>query len=211
MIVSELNGKIISTVHKMNHLSRRFWMRTISSVVLSTSLCLSVPALAQYRYASSIFNPSPSRTSRSADGTIGGELDAAIKYYQPYQTFAEAVQAAGLTDELRNTEETFTVFVPTDEAFAALPMEVKQDLFKPENQDKLLQLLNYHVVPGAVSVEDVEQGKLPTRQGTTVTIELNDTEDQLTLNENSVVQSSQGTRNGVIVLIDQVLLPEGWN
>ena len=195
----------------MNRLSRSTWVRTLSGVLLSTSLCLSVPALAQYRYASSIFNPSPSRTSRSADGTIGGELDAAIKYYQPYQTFAEAVQAAGLTDDLRNTQETFTMFVPTDEAFAALPTELKQNLLKPENQDQLLQLLNYHVVPGAVSVEDVEQGMLQTRQGSTVKIELNETEDQLTLNENSVVKSSQGTRNGVIVLIDQVLLPEGWN
>jgi uncharacterized surface protein with fasciclin (FAS1) repeats len=192
-------------------MNRSIWMRTVTGVLLSASLCISVPALAQYRYASSIFNPSPSRTSRSADGTIGGELDAAIKYYQPYQTFAEAAQTAGLIDQLRNTETTFTVFVPTDEAFAALPTELKQDLLNPENQDKLLQLLNYHVIPGTVSVEDVEQGMVETQQGSTVKIELNEAEDQLTLNQNSVIKSSQGTRNGVIVLIDQVLLPEGWN
>jgi len=84
-------------------------------------------------------------------------------------------------------------------------------LLQPENQDKLLQLLNYHVVPGQVTVEDIEQGSLKTREGNSLKIELNDTEDQLTLNDRSVIQSSQGTRNGVIVFIDQVLLPEGWN
>lgn len=195
----------------MNFLSRSRWTHALTGVLLSTSLLVSIPAIAQYRYASSIFNPSGSRTSRSADGTIGGELDAAIKYYQPYQTFAEAAQTAGLIETFRDTNQTFTVFVPTDEAFAALPDTLKETLFQPENQDKLLQLLNYHVVPGEVTVEEIEQGNLKTREGNSLKIELNDTEDQLTLNDQSVIQSSQGTRNGVIVFVDRVLLPEGWN
>jgi uncharacterized surface protein with fasciclin (FAS1) repeats len=192
--------------------SLRFnWINAFTGALLSASLLVSIPAVAQYRYASSIFNPSGSRTSRSTDGTIGGELDAAIKYYQPYQTFAEAALAAGLIETFRNTNQTFTVFVPTDEAFAALPAELKETLFQPENQDKLLQLLNYHVIPGEVTVEDIEQGSLKTREGNSLKIKLNETEDQLTLNDQSVIQSSTGTRNGVIVLIDQVLLPEGLN
>ena len=195
----------------MNLSSRSHWTNALTGVLLTASLVVSIPAIAQYRYASSIFNPSGSQTSRSADGTIGGELDAAIKYYQPYQTFAEAAQTAGLIETFRNPNQTFTVFVPTDEAFAALPASVKEALLQLENQDKLLQLLNYHVVPGQVTVEDIEQGSLKTREGNSLKIELNDTEDQLTLNDRSVIQSSQGTRNGVIVFIDQVLLPEGWN
>ncbi len=192
----------------MNPSRRSNWLTAVTGALLSTSLLISVPVLAQYRYASSIFNPSGGRTSRSVDGTIGGELDAAMKYYQPYQTFAEAAQAAGLIKGFRNADQTFTVFVPTDKAFAALPPQLKEALFQPENQDKLLQLLNYHIVPGTVTVEDIEDGTLQTRQGSPLKIELNDTEDQLTLNEASVIQSSLGTRNGVIVLIDQVLLPE---
>ncbi len=191
--------------------SRSNWINAFTGALLSASLLVSIPVLAQYRYASSIFSPSSGRSSRSADGTIGGELDAAIKYYQPYQTFAEAAQAADLIEEFRNANQTFTVFVPTDEAFAALPAALKESLFQPENQEKLLELLNYHVVPGAVTVEDIEQGTLQTRQGSALKIELNEAEDQLTLNEMSVIQSSQGTRNGVIVLIDHVLLPEDLN
>ena len=184
------------------------WVKALTGAVLSASLLMSAPVVAQYRYASSIFSPSTSRTSRSADGTIGGELDAAMKYYQPYQTFAEAAQTAGLIETFRNPNQTFTVFVPTDEAFAALPASLKQMLLQPENQDKLLQLLNYHIVPGNVTVEDVEAGTLQTRQGVPLQIELNEAAEQLTLNNQSVIQSSQGTRNGVIVFVDQVLLPE---
>ncbi|MGB7428663.1 MAG: fasciclin domain-containing protein [Microcoleaceae cyanobacterium] len=190
---------------------RSNWINAFTGALLSATLLISLPAIAQYRYASSIFNPSGGRTSRSADGTIGGELDAAIKYYQPYQTFAEAALAAGLIETFRNSDQTFTVFVPTDEAFAALPADLKESLFQPENKDKLLQLLNYHVIPGEVTVEDIEQGSLQTSQGNSLKIELNEAEDQLTLNDQSVIQSSTGTRNGVIVLIDRVLLPEDLN
>lgn len=180
---------------------------------ISASLILVFPAFAQFQYASSIFSPPPSSIRRSADGTIAGELDAAMKYYGDYQTFAEAVQQTGLMETLRQKEASspnavkFTVFAPTEEAFAALPTSVREELFKPENREKLLKVLNYHIVAGTVSSEDVNTGVVKTVAGLPLKIELLSTGDRILLNHHSQVQSSQRAENGVIVLIDKVLLP----
>ncbi len=182
-------------------------------VTIGASALISLPVLAQNYYPSAIFNPRPNSTSRSVDGTIAGELDAAIKYYQNFQTFAEAVKKAGLMENFKtqssnNTNEVqYTVFVPTDEAFAALPEATREELLKPENKDKLVKLLNYHIVPGIVSNEDIAVGKIKTVSGSTIEINLNTAEEKISLNQSSVVQSSHRATNGVIVLIDQVLTP----
>lgn len=179
---------------------------------LGISALISVPVLAQFNYSASIFNPSGG-TSRSVDGTIAGELDSAIKYYRDFQAFAEAVKKAGLTDNFRVKDQAdpnkvlFTVFVPTDEAFAALPADIREKLFKPENKDKLAKVLNYHVVAGQVTAKEIEAGVVQTAAGMPVKIQLNETGDKVTLNDASVIQSSRRTANGVIVLVDKVLLP----
>lgn len=182
-------------------------------VTIGASALISLPVLAQSYYSAGIFNPRSNSTSRSIDGTIAGELDAAIKYYQNFQTFAEAVNQAGLMEKFKTlsssnaNELQYTVFVPTDEAFAALPEDTRKELFKPENKDKLVKLLDYHVVAGVVSDEDVAGGKIKTVSGNTIEINLDTTEEKITLNESSVIQSSQRAKNGVIVLIDRVLMP----
>lgn len=179
---------------------------------IGASTLISLPVVAQNYYSAGIFNPRTNRTSRSVDGTIAGEFDKAIKYYQDFQNFAEAIQQAGLMEQFKtqsgkNNEVQYTVFVPTDEAFAALPEATKKELFKPENKDKLVELLNYHIVSGVVSDQDVAAGKVKTVSEQTIEINLDTTEDKITLNESSVIKSSQRATNGVIVLIDQVLIP----
>lgn len=181
-------------------------------VTIGASALISLPVLAQSYYSAGIFNPRSNSTSRSVDGTIAGELDAAIKYYQNFQTFAEAINQAGLMEKFKTPSSSdnkvqYTVFIPTDEAFAALPEATRKELFKPENQDKLVKLLNYHIVPGAVSNEDVAGGEVKTVSGNAIQINLDTAEEKITLNESSVVQSSQRATNGVIVLIDRVLMP----
>lgn len=179
---------------------------------VGASALISFPVAAQFNYSASIFNPSSGAT-RSVDGTIAGELDSAIKYYRDFQAFAEATKKAGLTENFRAKDQTdpnkvlFTVFAPTDEAFAALPADIREKLFKPENKDKLAKVLNYHVVAGQVTSKEIETGVVQTAAGTSMKIQLNAAGDKLTLNGTSVVQSSRRTANGVIVLVDQVLLP----
>ena len=190
------------------------WIKKLTGAVaaVGVSAMISLPVLAQFNYSASIFNPSGG-TSRSVDGTIAGELDSAIKYYRDFQAFAEAVKKAGLTDNFRVKDQAdpnkvlFTVFVPTDEAFAALPADIREKLFKPENKDKLAKVLNYHVVAGQVTAKEIEAGVVQTAAGMPVKIQLNETGDKVTLNGASVIQSSRRTANGVIVLVDKVLLP----
>jgi uncharacterized surface protein with fasciclin (FAS1) repeats len=117
---------------------------------------------------------------------------------------SDAVQAAGLVDTLKGTGP-FTVFAPTDEAFAKLPAGTVDDLLKPENKDKLVAVLTYHVVPGKVMSTDLSEGlKAATVNGAEVTITLDGG-----ANVNGAVISTADIEasNGVIHVIDSVILP----
>lgn len=122
-----------------------------------------------------------------------------------FSTLVAAVSAAGLVDTL-NGEGPFTVFAPTDEAFAALPAGVLDALLLPENKDVLTQILTYHVVSGQVMAADVTDGEVATVEGQSVTLS---TADGVTVNGAKVIQADVVTSNGVIHAIDAVLLPPG--
>lgn len=123
-----------------------------------------------------------------------------------FNTLVAAVQAAGLVDTLKG-DGPFTVFAPTDEAFAALPAGTVESLLKPENKDKLISVLTYHVVPGKVMSSDLagKMVKPNTAQGAAV--EIDATGSAVMVNEASVVAADIDTSNGVIHVIDKVILP----
>lgn len=121
-----------------------------------------------------------------------------------FTTLVAAVEAAGLVDTLKG-EGPFTVFAPTDEAFAALPAGTVEDLLKPENKDKLVSILTYHVVPGKVMSGDLTEGmKAATVQGDEVTITL---EGGAKVNGANVTTADIEATNGVIHVIDAVIMP----
>lgn len=121
-----------------------------------------------------------------------------------FETLVAAVQAAGLVDTLKG-EGPFTVFAPTDDAFAALGSTV-DDLLKPENKDKLTAILTYHVVPGKVMSGDLSDDMMAaTVQGENVTIDL---DNGPMVNDAKVVTADIETSNGVIHVIDKVILPK---
>jgi uncharacterized surface protein with fasciclin (FAS1) repeats len=123
-----------------------------------------------------------------------------------FGTLVAAVQAAGLVDTLKG-EGPFTVFAPTDEAFAALPEGTVESLLLPENKDQLVAILTYHVVPGKVMSTDLtDDMEAATVQGSSVTIDL----DNGVMVENANVTTADiEASNGVIHVIDTVILPEG--
>jgi uncharacterized surface protein with fasciclin (FAS1) repeats len=122
-----------------------------------------------------------------------------------FETLVAAVQAAGLVETLKG-DGPFTVFAPTDEAFAALPEGTVEDLLKPENQDQLTAILTYHVVPGKVMSGDLSNNMMAaTVQGGEVTIM---TEGGVTVDGANVVQPDIETSNGVIHVIDGVIMPK---
>lgn len=122
-----------------------------------------------------------------------------------FETLLAAATAAGLVDTLKS-EGPFTVFAPTDDAFAALPEGTVASLLEPENKDQLVSILTYHVVPGKVMSGDLSDGMMAeTVQGENVTI---GTEGGVTVNGANVVTADIETSNGVIHVIDGVIMPE---
>jgi uncharacterized surface protein with fasciclin (FAS1) repeats len=123
-----------------------------------------------------------------------------------FTTLAAALEAGGLIDTLKS-DGPFTVFAPTDEAFAKLPAGTIEDLLKPENKDKLVGILTYHVVAGKVKAADVVKlDSANTVNGSDVRISIQ--QDSVFVNDARVVATDIGASNGVIHVIDTVLLPE---
>jgi uncharacterized surface protein with fasciclin (FAS1) repeats len=122
-----------------------------------------------------------------------------------FSTLVAAVTAAGLVETLTG-DGPFTVFAPTNEAFAKLPYGTVDNLLKPENRDQLVAILTYHVVPGKVMSSDLAGKKLKatTVQGTVVDI---DATDGVTVDGATVTTADIVTDNGVIHVIDKVILP----
>jgi len=121
-----------------------------------------------------------------------------------FETLVAAVEAAGLVDTLKG-DGPFTVFAPTDEAFAALPEGTVEDLLKPENIDQLTAILTYHVVPGKVMAADVATGEVEAVSG--VDLSLMADNGSVMVEEATVVSADIEATNGVIHVIDQVLIP----
>ena len=122
-----------------------------------------------------------------------------------FKTLAAALQAAGLVDTLKGPGP-FTVFAPTDAAFAKLPAGTVESLLKPENKAKLTAILTYHVVPGAVKAEQVTKlDEAKTVNGAMVKVSTD--HGKVMINNANVVKADIPASNGVIHVIDKVILP----
>ena len=131
-------------------------------------------------------------------------VDTAVEAGQ-FNTLAAALDAADLIGTLKG-EGPFTVFAPTDDAFAKLPEGTVESLLMPENRDQLIAVLTYHVVPGKVMAEDVVNlSEATTVQGSDVSIKVVD--GSVRIDDATVVAADVDASNGVIHVIDSVILP----
>ena len=122
-----------------------------------------------------------------------------------FETLVAAVKAAGLVDTLSG-EGPFTVFAPTDDAFAKLPKGTLESLLKPENKDKLTAILTYHVVGAKVMAKDVKPGKVKTVNGKKFSVKVDD--GKVMVDKAKVIKTDIVGNNGVIHVIDSVIIPE---
>ena len=147
-------------------------------------------------------------TGLTSIGHAGGHLpdlvETAVKG-EKFKTLVTALGAAGLVDTLKG-KGPFTVFAPTDEAFAKIDSETLSDLLKPENKDKLTAILTYHVISGKVKSSDIKGDmEAPTVNGKALSIKL--LGGKVMINDATVVVPDVNADNGVIHIIDTVLLP----
>lgn len=134
-----------------------------------------------------------------------GDIVAVASGAGNFTTLVAAIKAAGLVETLQGTGP-FTVFAPTDEAFANLPAGALNDLLKPENKTKLVAILTYHVVPGKIMAADVKTMKAKTVNGQELDVKAN--EAGVTVNNAKVTKTDIKASNGVIHVIDTVLMPK---
>ena len=124
-----------------------------------------------------------------------------------FNTLAAALTAAGLVETLKG-EGPFTVFAPTDEAFAALPEGTVESLLLPENIDQLVAILTYHVIPGKVMSADIAGQSLSVATVNGAEVMIDATMGGVTINGANVVTADIEASNGVIHVIDAVILPQ---
>lgn len=144
-------------------------------------------------------------TSFADDAKKGKDIVDTAVSAGSFKTLVAAVTEADLVETLKS-KGPFTVFAPTDEAFAALPEGTVQNLLKPENKEKLVKILTYHVVPGKVMAKDAMKLKeAKTVEGSTIDIQVKD--GAVMIDEAKVVKADIVTSNGVIHVIDKVIMP----
>jgi uncharacterized surface protein with fasciclin (FAS1) repeats len=126
-----------------------------------------------------------------------------------FTTLSRAVQAADLTKQMAE-QGPYTVFAPTDAAFAALPKGTVDNLLKPENKQQLVKLLGYHAIPGQVTSSQLTSGQVKTVEGSPVTLKVNTNTSTVTVNGAKVIQADIPASNGVVHVVDKVILPPNF-
>jgi uncharacterized surface protein with fasciclin (FAS1) repeats len=155
--------------------------------------------------AASASSAAPSGDAMASPSAAAGTIVDVAAGNPDFTTLVAAVKAAGLAETLAGTGP-FTVFAPTNEAFAALPAGLVDKLLLPANKDVLTKILTYHVVPAEVMAADVKAGDVATVEGSKITI---GTTGGVTVNDAKVTATDVDASNGVIHVIDKVLVPAG--
>jgi len=140
----------------------------------------------------------------------GTDIVALAASSNSFTTLTSLLKTAGLVDTLQQAGP-YTVFAPTDDAFAALPAATLQQLQQPENRETLVKILTYHVVSGAVTASQLTNGELKTVEERPVNIQIDSANNQVSVNSARVIQADVKASNGVIHAINQVLIPPDIN
>ncbi|MBD2409737.1 beta-Ig-H3/fasciclin [Nostoc calcicola FACHB-389] len=140
----------------------------------------------------------------------GNDIVSLAASSNSFTTLTSLLKTAGLADTLQQPGP-YTVFAPTNDAFAALPAATLEQLQQPQNREALVKILSYHVVPGAVTASQLSNGELKTIEERPVNIQIDRTNNQVAVNNARVIQADVPASNGVIHAINQVLIPPDIN
>ncbi|MFN6568089.1 beta-Ig-H3/fasciclin [Nostoc minutum NIES-26] len=139
-----------------------------------------------------------------------GDIVSLAASSNSFSTLTSLLQTAGLTDVLQQPGP-YTVFAPTNEAFAALPAETLQQLQQPENREILIKVLRYHVVPAELTASQLSTGEVKTAEDASLNIKVDSATNQVSVNNATVLQPGVQASNGVIYPINAVLIPPNLN
>lgn len=189
---------------------------TILVGLVSLSAPISLPAAARLEANSNVLNSPaqnntlthPQRLAQTPPvrNSLSVELETTK---DAFSTLSAALTAANLNDDLAR-RGAFTIFAPTDEAFENLPPGTLQKLLRPENKDKLVKVLTYHLVPGKTNSFNIKSGRRKTFEGNRLTIRAS-RKGEITVNKAKIITADIPASNGIIHAIDRVLLPPGFS
>jgi uncharacterized surface protein with fasciclin (FAS1) repeats len=190
------------------------WMKQLTGFagVIGASALIGFPAWAHITSSTSVANATQTqqvagnvKTAASPAPTAAGKDIVAIASGDAqFKTLTKALGSAGLVTTLQG-KGPFTVFAPTDAAFAALPKGTVEDLLKPANKAKLTKILTYHVVPGSVVSTSLKSGDVKSVEGSSLKVAVSP--GKVTVGGANVVKADIKASNGVIHVIDKVLMP----
>jgi uncharacterized surface protein with fasciclin (FAS1) repeats len=184
-------------------LSRIFLHKTAAVAIVVAGVLVSNSTFAEIKAnsASTMIAQTSGQINRAKKYTIA----TIVGHDGEFRTLKKALKAAGLLKTL-SEKGPFTVFAPTDDAFKKLDQNTLKLLLKPENKDTLTKILNYHVLSGEVDSQDIQPGDVTTVEGSSLKIQVAD--GKVSLNDTTnVVKADVKAKNGVIHIIDQVLVP----
>lgn len=186
----------------MTAYSRSDWFKKIAAVTALVSLGIGIGIPVQAKFTEGEITKSV-KVAQMPATTALDVVDTAVSAGE-FTILAQALKAADLVDTLKG-DGPFTVFAPTDKAFQALPDGTLEELLKPENKAKLVQILTYHVVPGKVMSTDLKQGEVTTVEGSAVNVKVG---SSVMVNDATVIKADVPAKNGVIHVIDKVIIPK---
>lgn len=174
----------------------------ITSLLMLPIVSSCAPQTAQAPTAPPPTSPTSSPTAAPTP-QAGGTIVEVAAANPVLKNMTAAIQAGGLTATLEG-QGPFTVFAPTDQAFSTVPAATRQQLLQPQNRKTLTRILSYHVVPGDLSSSQLNPGAVKTLEGQTLTVQ---TGSQVTVNNAKVTQPDIQASNGVIHVIDRIIVP----
>jgi transforming growth factor-beta-induced protein len=183
-------------------------LKKLSVACAFTAALAAAPILAQQPSGTM---PSTTVTAKKVvlddpENNVKQDIVDTVEKAGPFKTFGAALETGGLVETLKG-KGPFTVFAPTDEAFAKLPKGTVESLLRPENKDKLIAILKYHVISGTVMAADIAKLKTAkTSNGASLTIRTQG--DSVMLDNGKVTKANIACTNGVIHAIDTVLTPK---
>jgi len=180
--------------------------RTSALSALLILAALAGSALAQEHPKSGEHPKKGEHPAKAEQPAVAGDIVAVASGAENFKTLVTAIKAAGLVETLQG-KGPFTVFAPTDAAFAKLPAGKLDELLKPENKEKLAALLTYHVLPGKVMAADAKTMKAKTVNGQELSVKVDG--KSVMVDGAKVIKTDIIATNGVIHVIDAVVMPSG--
>lgn len=188
------------------------WFGMAAGLLLLPIVAACAPETAQTPTETAPAQPSPGlNESPAATAPATGERSIAelAATDDSLSTFNTAIETAGMTETLRG-QGPYTVFAPSNEAFAAIPQATREQILRPENREKLRQVLSYHVVAQNLPANQLQSGEVNTITGEPLNVQVNQGTQQVSVNAASVTQPNLQANNGVVHVIDRVILPPNF-